>query len=254
LYDLAQRVAALDDGVGGSVGADISRLVKVMAQVVSYGTRPAGEAHRWQPADADRELEDCRLLARLQSAVPEIVVGPLAGSRQFWISAEKPSGLPPGNPVLDKEHFRTVEAAPQSYSTKPFHVGLYTSTGFAGAPQGMWRTYLDIETGSTIWRLWALTPRRDASVLEIVSAVDWCTFIDSAPAERAGLVYPDWQAATKKYDAIQMTARAIVAIQGFYFDVASGITAPTYWDVETTFWLRWRFTACDLVENPLRSY
>lgn len=250
--DLAQRVADLDDHVGGSVGADIAHFVKVMAQVVSYGTKPTAEAQRWQPGDADRELEDCRLLARLQSAAPEIVTGPLAGVKQFWISAEKPSGLPPGIPTLDREHFRPVEAAPHSYSTKPFFVGLYTSTGFADSPQGMWRTYLDTETGTAIWRIWALTPRRDASVLEIASAVDWCAFVDSAPAEHAGLVYPDWQAAARMYDAIHMTARAIVAVQGLQFDVPSGITAPTYWDVETTFWLRWCFSTCDLIEDRLR--
>jgi hypothetical protein len=54
-------------------------------------------------------------------------------------------------------------------------------------------------------------------------------------------LYPDWKAAAQELDAVHVTARAVVAIQGFRFPSATGFTAPAYWDVESTFWLRWAF-------------
>ena len=249
MYDLAQRVAALDAQDGGDVGSDVNQFISVLAEVVSFGTGDVSEMPKWRPDDADRVLAGCRLLARLGSAVPEIVSGPLDRSAQYWISAEKPSHLPPNVPALAAEHFRPV--APQTRSTKPFTFGLHTSTGFM-ATQGMWRAYLDLYEGSAVplpvWHVWALTARQDAAVLEITTATEWAAFIDRFPVEACGLLYPDWQAVATQFDAVHMTIRAIAAAQGLCFYVPNGITAPAYWDVETTFWLRWCLETYELVE------
>jgi len=251
VYELAQRVAALDAQDGDDVGSDVNQFISVLAEVVSFGTEDVSEMPKWRPGDADRVLARCRLLARLGSAVPEIVSGPLDRSAQYWISAEKPGHLPPNVPVLDAEHFRPVSMAPRANSTKPFTFGLYTSTGFMGT-QGMWRAYLDLYEGSAVpppvWHVWALTARQDAAVLEITTATEWAAFIDRFPAETGGLLYPDWQAVATQFDAVHMTIRAIAAVQGLCFYVLNGITAPAYWDVEATFWLRWCLETYELAE------
>ena len=41
---------------------------------------------------------------------------------------------------------------------------------------------------------------------------------------------------------MHLTARAVAAVQGWKLDSAVGVGAPSFWDVETTVWLRWAFT------------
>lgn len=55
------------------------------------------------------------------------------------------------------------------------------------------------------------------------------------------MLYPDWRAVAQRYDAVHMTLRAIAATQGLLFPTDEGQIAPTFWDVESTFWLRWCF-------------
>ena len=62
------------------------------------------------------------------------------------------------------------------------------------------------------------------------------------------LVYPDWDAIAADFDAVHLCLAGVVAIQGFSFRSAYGLTAPGYWDVETTHWLRWSFQQPRLVE------
>jgi len=48
---------------------------------------------------------------------------------------------------------------------------------------------------------------------------------------------------------VHITISAIAAIQGMRLETPRGLLAPSYWDVETTFWLRWSFTSVALVET-----
>ncbi|MGH3993459.1 MAG: hypothetical protein ACRDSN_13480, partial [Pseudonocardiaceae bacterium] len=147
-------------------------------------------------------------------------------------------------------------------TAKPFGAGLFTSTGVLGG-HGMWRTYLDRNRWSTLhplpWHTWRLTPRPDAVVHEISSAAQWVDFVRSYPLRRGALVYPDWPSAARDLDAVHVTLRAIAAIQGLRFPAGEfpadefpadgAAVAASYWDVESTFWLRWSFTAAELVEQ-----
>jgi hypothetical protein len=38
-------------------------------------------------------------------------------------------------------------------------------------------------------------------------------------------------------------------VKGVSLQTPQGLLAPSYWDVETTFWLRWSFTAMTLVDT-----
>jgi hypothetical protein len=60
---------------------------------------------------------------------------------------------------------------------------------------------------------------------------------------------PDWSAVSRDVDAVHVTLPAIVAAQGFGLRTARGITAPAFWDVESTLWLRWRFASARLLET-----
>ncbi len=50
-------------------------------------------------------------------------------------------------------------------------------------------------------------------------------------------------------DVVHITPPAIVATQGFEFATPVGSIPPAFWDVETSFWLKRRFTGARLVET-----
>jgi hypothetical protein len=89
---------------------------------------------------------------------------------------------------------------------------------------------------------------RGIKVAEIVSATKWVEFVCAHARISDGLVYPDWVGIAREFDAIHVTLPAIAAAQGFHFHVPQGIIPPVFWDVETTFWLRWCFSGARLVE------
>jgi hypothetical protein len=64
-----------------------------------------------------------------------------------------------------------------------------------------------------------------------------------------GLIYRDWPAVARDWDAVHKTLRAIAAIQGMRLRTPKGLLAPCYRDVGTTFWLRWSFGPVTLVET-----
>jgi len=258
LDDLRRRIDQLDDEEGyphAEVPAhlDLARFVTVMEQVTSAGTiRDVLRMPCVAAAEADALVERCRLLTRLRALAPEIVVGPVNLGAQFWIATGNPSHLPPGEPTLAEQYFiGMTDKANLRPSTKPFGVGMFTATGGLGT-HGMWRLYLDLNRGSTLfplpWHTWAVEPRRDVVIHEIAGATEWVEFARSFPLRDGTLLYPDWNAAARECDAVHMTTRAIAATQGLYFPTEDGIVAAPYWDVEQTFWLRWCFNAVKLVE------
>lgn len=62
-------------------------------------------------------------------------------------------------------------------------------------------------------------------------------------------MYPDWTNIAREYDAVHITLPAIAAAQGFHLETPKGVIPPAFWDVETTFWLRWCFAGARLVES-----
>jgi hypothetical protein len=117
----------------------------------------------------------------------------------------------------------------------------------------MWRIYLDLGQYSSNflhpWHVWKLDTSDTARVYDVTTAAEWETLILRYPAVAEDLIYPDWQSIAHDWDGVHITVRAIAAIQGMRIQTAQGLLAPSYWDVETTLWLRWSFTSVTLVET-----
>lgn len=247
--DLIARVAALDEDDEFRPDDDVERFIEVLEEVTSTGT-PADVSGLPLVAatDADALLARCRLLGRLRAALPTLVDGPLRADAQYFVGT---ANMPP--PSADRFLApNTAAGQPAPASTKPFDLGLFTSTG-DGAGYGMWRRYLEINRGSSLfplpWRTWSLNAATDLTVREITSAADWAAFVREHPRRHGPLLYPDWVAAAANYDAVHMTLPAIAATQGLLLATETGPVAAPYWDIESTLWLRWRFTTATLMET-----
>jgi hypothetical protein len=204
-----------------------------------------GEGCIASPKDVDNLAQQSCLLSQLAELAPEIVTGPLHLGAQYWVG----SSYTPGADLTPKESaFMAVsEATVKEASTKPFGVGFFTSTGVRGS-FGTWRLFLKGYTRPRPWRTWAIGIIGRPVVREITTAAEWVEFVLAHPQRGGDLLFPDWVCVARHYDAIHMTLRAIVATQGLSFRTEQGIVAPTYWDVESTLWLRWCFGAARLVE------
>lgn len=259
LSELARRIEQLDAGpcsplVPEDLRDDLAHFITVMERITSRGT---GDDVPVLPtlsaAKADGLVQGSRLLARLDAAAPELVLGPLRRDAQLWTGTGNPSFLPEAELTPSESYFVGVsEASAGVASTKPFGVGLFTSTGVLGT-YGMWRLYLELNRGSTLfplpWRTWAVEPLAGAVVREIASAADWVELVLAHPRQDRGLLFPDWAAVARGCDGVHVTLRAIVAMQGMCCATREGTIAAPYWDVESTFWLRWCFGAVRLVET-----
>jgi hypothetical protein len=252
--ELTHRVGLLDAMDGSGLSSDVTHFIMVMSQVTTTGDPDISGMPRASPADADRVMAQCQLLTRLRRLAPHIVIGPLARDSQYWIQDDT-SNLTAAT-SLAEEHLEVVANLSQRPSAKPFGVGLFTSSGLVGS-QGMWRTYLDLYEGdripSPVWRVWTMDIDPSARVLDITSACDWAKFIARYTAHAGGLLYPDWVAASKSYDAVHITVGAIAAAQGMLLTVRTTTIAPMYWDVESTLWLRWCFSNAHIVEVVARN-
>ena len=250
---LRERVDNLDQGHMPIVSFDADPRLLHFIVVMGAHTSTIMTDERGRPPilaadDADAIAASCRLLDSIARDQPSVVHGPLDRERQHWIGTGRHLTSPHEFPTLARSRLRLADDA-IAPSTKPFGVGLYTSTP---GPQGrgMWRTYLDVAQGSSLyplpWATWEIQARDDASVVEITSARDWVEFVSAYARTSAGTIYPDWRAVARQLDGVHITIRAVLAIQGFSFTADAGITAPAYWDVESTLWLRWCFASVNL--------
>ncbi len=196
------------------------------------------------PDEADDLTDTCRLLDDIAEVEPDLVAGSIPVGRQHWISTGRNSFVP------SVAHF-IEPGSPGRPSTKPFYLGMYTSTA-ARSGHGMWRSYLDLNSGSSLhpfpWHTWKLDLPAQVAVLDINTARQWAEFIQTYGRENSGLLYPDWRLVANEFDGVRLTLRAIAAIQGFHLTTGRGLAAAAFWDLESTLWLRWRFVAERLVE------
>lgn len=245
--------------VAGGPRVDIDHFITVVERITNTsitGTNDTSDVDILpcvSAAAADAVLKNSHLLARLEEAAPEIVTGPLRFDLQYWVGIENRSGAPKRELTLSESHFIGVsDAVPMKASTKPFYVGLFTSTGVLGT-YGMWRIYLDRYECSALdprpRRTWAVELHDNVVVHEIASASQWVDFVLSHPRRERELLFPDWSSVARRCDGVHMTLRAIAATQGLYFPTEQGLIAAPYWDVESTFWLRWCFDSVKLVET-----
>ncbi len=178
--------------------------------------------------------------------------GPLDLTSQYWIGRGSSTGRSGHISVLKKEHFITLsENLNIKAGTKPFSIGLFTSTSTHNT-YGIWQIYINQYATSDFlkkpWRIWSIKSEKGVRIREITSANDWVELVLSHPFESQGLLFPDWKCLAKKYDAIHMTLKAILAIQGIYFSSKKGFIARSYWDIESTLWFHWQFEKVKLVE------
>ncbi len=78
-------------------------------------------------------------------------------------------------------------------------------------------------------------------MLEIDTATAWARFVVGFPRAAGGMLYPDWPAVAAEADAVHLSLHAVVAAQSLILETPAGLIAPSYWDVESTFWLSWAF-------------
>jgi hypothetical protein len=240
---LRRRVDELDAGPYWGGTADLDHAVSVMQRYTNtYLAHEAGSPATLGAAEADAVVGASVLIGQLATAAPALVRGPLDLQAQIWIGTAKHAGRPPNSRDL-RAPYRSEPAA------KPWYGTLYTASTSSLGPS-MWRSYLECYRGSDLhplpWQVWAMPA--EGRVSEVAGAQDWVNLIERYPLVIDDLVYPDWDAIATDFDAVHMCLSGVVAVQGFNFRSAYGLTAPGYWDVETTHWLRWSFQQPRLLE------
>jgi hypothetical protein len=260
---LARRVEALDAepksawGWPRDVGHVDAGSVSQIAHFVAVMSRwtdavmevEAGPGAAVEPAAADMLARGSRLLANIERSEPRLVTGPMDVTMQQWtpIGRSAYTGEPPSERSFVAPH------SDRRAAVKPSDEGLYTSTAVVGGVS-MWRAFLGPggSAGRPLPRYtWDLTVSLPVVVAEITSATCWAEFVCAHPRRIGGVIYPDWFTVSQRFDAVHITLPTIVAAQGFALATACGTTiAPAFWDVETTFWVRWRILAAQLGEGP----
>ena len=200
------------------------------------------------PAVADAIVANSALLKEIAASDPCLVVGPMDRRRQRWT----PRGLgastgeaPSRARFVAVDHSRPVRV-------KPSQFGLYTSTGTSTGPS-MWRLLLGPggPPARPLGRFtWALDVEQNARVAEIVTASDWVELVCEHPFLDGDQVLPDWANISRRFDAVHLTLPVIAALQALSVRAGDAMIPAAYWDVETTFWLNWRFSGVHLLESP----
>ena len=228
------------------------RLVIAMISSVTNTSSPSAQSAAAMPAEmADQILAGSNAFRRLRDILDAFYSGADLGA-QHWtrVSRDTSSWRQP-----TKRLFGSAEAATSlSPTVKPFGYGLYTSTPMT-AGYSMWRLYLDPYYGSDLfplpWYTWQLKSPAAARIVTIDDARGWTRLVASFPRIGDGWVYPDWARIASQYDGVRLTFPAVIATQGIRFVTPHGPTAPGFWDVESTYWLRWSFTSAVLLTKTV---
>jgi hypothetical protein len=234
-------------------GALLDHFAGVMGDCTDTFMRvEAGRDALIAPAVADKMIKTSRLLTDIAVYDPSLIYGPLRVDRQHWTAIAAVDGLVSAQPCASRFIVPSV-TIDEGTTVKPQGIGLYTSTGTSEG-NSMWRIYLESFMSSGLyplpWYTWELEVDADnIRVAEIVSATKWVEFVETYARNNEGVIYPDWVKIAREFDAVHVTLPTIAAAQGFYFDTPQGIIPSAFWDIETTFWLRWCFSGAHLVET-----
>ena len=251
LQALAAEVESRLDGADNAASA-LRTVVGLISCVTPGMTNPRPDTAPAVPAAlADDVIGGSRGLRLLTSVLDACYPSQRFGE-QHWVRNSRPgSGWRPG-----KRSFRSVAGAEcVPLAVKPFGYGLFTSTAMS-AGYGMWRLYLNEHRSGIFplpWYTWRLGFPATVKVLTIGDAQAWVSLLSRFPRVHDGQVYPDWGAAASQYDGVQLTFPAVLAAQGVRFLTPSGPSAPGFWDVESTFWLRWRVSSAALVDKTIAT-
>jgi hypothetical protein len=196
---------------------------------------------------ADSIVASSVLLKEIAVADRGLVRGPMDRDRQQW-TPTGPAALTGEAP--SRSRFVEPDAA-RTARVKPSRFGMFSSTAAATGPS-MWRVLLG-SGGSQKLPLdrytWALDIDHDARIAEIVTASDWVTLVRAHPCIEGDRLVPNWADVARQFDGVHFTLSVIAAIQAFPIRAGELIIPATYWDVETTLWLSWRFSGVQLLES-----
>lgn len=246
---LAERIAELDHPLRPSLSLaeELLHFILVLSAANATVTRLVRPVV--SPGDADDLVNSSVLLKTIGAEAPSLVVGPM-GETQYWMGTGKGKGVARDRSLHEGALIPMERQTHTVPDTTPRNVGLFTSSAIGGT-FGMWHMYVrnNLEPFVRPWYTWKVVPQRSLKVLDLTSATKWVEFVASHSVVHDGMLYPDWKAVARHYDAIHMTLTAITATQGVYLRTDQGMVAPPYWDVESTFWFRWCFEAAvELVE------
>jgi hypothetical protein len=200
------------------------------------------------PVAADFIVANSALLKEIAASDPCLVAGPMDPGRQQWTPTGPAAWI---GEAPSRARFRSADQS-QLVTVKPSQFGLYTSTGASTGPS-MWRLLLG--PGGSWARpmgryTWALDVEPKARVAEVVTARDWVQLVCAHPYRDGDRVLPNWADIARRFDAVHFTLPVIAALQAFSVRAGDAIIPAAYWDVETTFWLNWRFSGIRLLESP----
>ncbi|WP_129545520.1 hypothetical protein [Arthrobacter dokdonensis] len=165
---------------------------------------------------------------------------------QSWMVSGRATS--PG-PSLQK--FNTPTDPSDSWAGKPAKSAIFTSVA---SPEdlGMW--FLYVITHEHIytrpWFAWNLEIEEKAKQLIVDSSMDWCSFVCRFPRQGISGVSVNWVAAAEEYDAIHITPKAVASIDSIEFNWHGKVIEASFWSVETTVWLRWKFRAGKQITLP----
>jgi len=219
------------------------RLLVALLSSVTTTASPRAESAAAVPPEVADDIFAASPASRLLQARLAASYSPSAVGAHHWIRANR--GPAPCTPP-DQRLFGLPDASGFLPPTvKPFASGLYASTPIT-AGHSLWRLYLDQYAGSALfplpWYTGYLTSPPAARLLTVDNARGWTRLVTSFPGVHDGCVYPNWVDLASRYDGVRVTFPAVIATQGIRFLTPHGPTAPGFWDVESTYWLRWRFT------------
>jgi hypothetical protein len=227
-------LAAAEPFARSSARQLMDALVAVLDAAAERGV-PDEEAPTADPQACDETVANAQFIRTLDETAAWLRWEPRGtdlAPEQEWMATGRPPWLPP----------RVWEPLPQEFGSGPF----FTCTAQGDVP-GMWRVFLERRDPDPLWprpwQVYRLTPQTDARIYRIDSACDWTRLLARHPDRSRGLVRLDWQSVAEEVDGVRVTPAAVCAIDGLRLRTEAGLSAPVYWTVESTAWLRWCFAS-----------
>lgn len=203
-----------------------------------------------QAAEVDDIVASSQFISDLRRIFPSLVQADRHIPRQLWARFTMPSWVKQIPNDLDPTLFRDFSQSFAVRSSKPWGLGLFTSSAIS-YDRSMWHLYASNGPDSSVLkppcRTFVVFPFSAARVAQISSAGDWAQLVQSAAVMHDGYAYPDWMALSRTYDGIRMLLPAIVATQDICISQSGLRIAPPHWSVESTLWLRWCFERTEVV-------
>jgi hypothetical protein len=235
----------------------VREFVRVTSAISFRGTSDL-DAEVVSHSEADDAVSQSEVLRTLVELAPWLNQDPSTSScEQRWMATQPPPWVTPRIVTPTSRRFVAArDLTANQLMTRPTQAGLFTSGAVSSYP-GMWRTFLELNSPNVLWgkpwHTWRLAFPNSVRISHIASAQDWAGLVERHPLNSESWVHPDWRSMSEEFDAIHFTPGAILATEGLAIESALGPIRPTYWDVESTLWLQWRFTSVELVDTDPKT-